>query len=237
MDLVVNLIMLQRWFSVFGVIAIDPVYWTLAVELSFYVIIFIVFITGQLKRIEMLSFAYLLFIIFVEYIENYFNFTVLNVVKVSLLLDYGNLFIAGIMFYKLMHEAKTIHYLILVFSLLVERYLHPESFLYVSSFFLIFYFFTRGWIEFIAIKPLVYLGKISYSLYLTHQMIGYIFINYLYTNGVDSPEIFLLSTLCFVICLSSLLRRYVETPSQRWIRNYWHSHHKYKAIAANVSNQ
>jgi len=229
-DLVVNLTMLQRWFSMFGIIAIDPVYWTLAVELSFYVIIFMVYITGQLKRIELLSFVYLLFIIAVECIENYFNFTVLNVIKVSLLLDFGNLFIAGIMFYKLMHESKIIHYLIIALCLSIELYLHEASFIYVGPLFLVFYAFTQGWIKFIAIKPLIYLGKISYSLYLTHQIIGYIFINYLYTHGVSSPEILLVTVLFFAIGLASLLHYFVEKPSQSWIRNYWHNSHKFNKI-------
>jgi len=73
-------------------------------------------------------------------------------------------------------------------------------------------------------------SKAILCLYLTHQIIGYIFINYLYTHGVSSPEILLVTVLFFAIGLASLLHCFVEKPSQSWIRNYWHNSHKFKKI-------
>ena len=187
-EALINLTMLQRWLRVGN---IDGVYWTLAVELSFYTIIFIVYLTNQLKRIELLTFCYLCFIVLTKIIENNFEFTIINAIKVSLLLDYGNLFIAGIMFYKIIHEPKKIHHLIIILCLAIEYFLHSESSIFIAVYFLIFYLFTQGKLKFISLTPLIYLGSISYSLYLTHQIIGYILINNLEKLGVNivDPEI------------------------------------------------
>lgn len=209
---------------------IDGVYWTLAVELSFYVIMFTAYLTNQLKRIEVLSVAYLGFIILTKIIESHFGVTIPNVFKVSLLLDYGNLFIAGIMFYKIIHEPKRIHYLIISICLLTEYFLHSESNILISVYFVIFYLFTQGHLKFISLKPLLFLGSISYSLYLTHQFIGYILIDNLYRRGLDTPWLLLLIALSSSIALASFMRTCIEKPAQNWIRKRWHRSKKYQSI-------
>jgi len=226
-DAVINLTMLQRWFRIEN---IDPVYWTLAVELSFYIIMFTAYLTNQLKRIEVLSIAYLIFIILTKIIENHFGITILNVIKVSLLLDYGNLFIAGIMFYKIIHEPKKIHYLIIFICLLTEYFLHSESNILIAVYFVIFYLFTQGKLKFISMKPLLFLGSISYSLYLTHQTIGYILIDNLYRRGLDAPWLLLLIALSSSIALASFMRLCIEKPAQNWLRKRWHCSKKYQSI-------
>ena len=55
-----NLTMIQKWLRVGNV---DGVYWTLAVELSFYVVMYFLFITKQIKRIDFISAVWLFIII------------------------------------------------------------------------------------------------------------------------------------------------------------------------------
>ena len=50
---IINLTMFQKWL---GVADVDGVYWTLAVELSFYFIMFLLFTTKQINRIDFISF-------------------------------------------------------------------------------------------------------------------------------------------------------------------------------------
>jgi peptidoglycan/LPS O-acetylase OafA/YrhL len=229
-DALVNLTMLQRWFRIEN---IDASYWTLAVELSFYVIMFTVYLTNQLKRIEVLSIVYLGFIILTKIVENHFSITIPNVIKVTLLLEYGHLFIAGIMFYKIIHDPKKVHYLIVLSCLFSEYFLDSEAreanFL-VVAYFVIFYLFTQGRLKFISVKPLLFLGSISYSLYLTHQIIGYILIDQLYKMGLDIPWLLLLIALSSSIALGSFMRTYIEKPTQNYIRKCWHRSKKYQTI-------
>ena len=231
-EALINLTMLQRWLI--SGRNLDGVYWTLAVELSFYAIMFTLYVTNLLKKIEFLSIIYLGFIISTKIIENYFAITIPNVIKVTLLLDYGNLFIAGIMFYKIINTPKKIHYFILLSCLLTEYYLHSESNILIAIYFVIFYLFTQGKLKFISLKPLLFFGSISYSLYLTHQVIGYILIDNLYRKGLDTPWLLLVIAISSSIALASLLRFYVEKPSQNWIRNRWHRSKKYQAITSTL---
>jgi peptidoglycan/LPS O-acetylase OafA/YrhL len=230
-DVLVNLTMLQRWFRIQNV---DPVYWTLAVELSFYIIMFLVFLTNQLKKIEFLSIVYLTFIISTKIFENHFGITIPNVIKVTFLLDYGNLFIAGIMFYKIIHKPQKNHYFILLACLFTEYFLHSESNMLIAAYFLIFYLFTQGKLQFISIKPLLFLGSISYSLYLTHQFIGYILIDNLYRMGLDTPWLLLLIAMSLSIALAGFMRAYIEKPTQNWIRSCWHRSKKYQSINLHI---
>ena len=97
-QLAVNLSMLQKWL---GVPSIDGVYWTLAVELSFYFLIGLCALINQLKNIVVWSACLLGAAILVWAGETYLALTTSNAIKHTLLLEYGNLFIAGIMFYML----------------------------------------------------------------------------------------------------------------------------------------
>ncbi len=226
-EAIINLTMLQRWLLVKNV---DPVYWTLAVELSFYAIMFGAYLSKQLKRIELLSALYLWVIIAVEFFENYLNFHIPNLIRVSLILDYGNLFIAGIMFYKLIHESKLIHHLIILSCFSTEYYLHSDSLIFVGCFFLLFYAFVFGKLQFIAVRPLIFLGSISYSLYLTHQVIGYILLSELYKLGLDTPSLLLLIALSFSIALATAMYVCIEKPCQLLLRKIWRNSRKYQEI-------
>ncbi len=77
--------------------------------------------------------------------------------------------------------------------------------------------------KYLSIKPLVFLGKISYSVYLTH----WLFINYLlmprwaYFNAIFESEskmfwVFLSITITGTLVMSSALYYFVELPSIRW---------------------
>ena len=66
----------------------------------------------------------------------------------------------------------------------------------------------------------VFLGSISYSLYLLHQAIGFALIHELERRGVPSLAA-CLSTLVVVVALASALTFMVERPVMRKIRSWW----------------
>jgi peptidoglycan/LPS O-acetylase OafA/YrhL len=66
---------------------------------------------------------------------------------------------------------------------------------------------------------LVYLGSISYSLYLVHQNIGYSIIQQAYFHGIP-PYISIAFALLFSLLLAHLITNYVEQPSLKYMRDF-----------------
>lgn len=65
--------------------------------------------------------------------------------------------------------------------------------------------------------PLLWLGAISYALYLAHQMIGYVLLARLQALGAP-PALALALTLVFAIALGAALTIAIERPSARWLK-------------------
>jgi len=70
----------------------------------------------------------------------------------------------------------------------------------------------------LAARPLVWLGAISYTLYLTHQNIGYVLIRSLESHGISPLGAITIAGMTS-IALASCLHRCVERPSMRMLRN------------------
>lgn len=214
----INLTMIQKWLRVANV---DKVYWTLAVELSFYFIMLLLFITKQLKRINIISLVWLAIIIGCKILEDNNIIHIHPAIKLLFLLEFGNLFIAGIMFYKIMHREAFINYVILLFSLIAEYCLHEKSASLIAAYFLVFYLFAKNRMRVLAIKSLVYLGTISYSLYLIHQNVGYVIINKMKSFDVLNSISVILVPLLFSLLIATLMQIYIEKPSLVFIRGKW----------------
>jgi peptidoglycan/LPS O-acetylase OafA/YrhL len=214
----INLTMIQKWL---GVENVDGVYWTLALELSFYIIMYCLFITKQLKRIHLISIIWLIIIIGSKFFEEINNVNIHGAIKLLFLLEYGNLFIAGIMFYKIMHERRNLDFVVLCMSLIAEYYLHGNTVFLIALYFVLFFLFATGNLRILSIKPLMYLGTISYSLYLIHQNVGYIIIRQLDANNMLNPISIIIVPLTIVIAIAALMQRYIEKPSLAFIRDKW----------------
>jgi len=224
---VINCTMLQKWFKVASV---DGVYWTLAVEMSFYVIMIFLFVTRQLRNINIVSCVWLCVILLSHYLEKLFSIHIHGALKLLFLLDYGNLFIAGIMFYKMMYKIEWSSILILMFAFLVGYLMHDELVLLTTVYFVLFTLFVTGFLKFLAIRPLVYLGSISYSLYLIHQNVGYVIIRNLETYNLATPFSIIVVPAIVSIFVASLIFRYIEKPAMLLIRNNWKKSDFYKNL-------
>lgn len=69
----------------------------------------------------------------------------------------------------------------------------------------------------LASRPLVWLGAISYSLYLTHQNIGYVLIRNLESQGIG-PLTAIAIAGGVALCLGGCLHRWIERPSMQVLR-------------------
>ena len=205
--------------GVFDYPDVDGVYWTLLYELIFYVIMFLFFKWGNFKKIHFLLLAGVLL-----NIANSATDAIPWKLQLFLLLKYNHLFAAGILYYLIKKEGmKKQHYLLLLLCL-AAHWLQGNliSSIIVSFFFAIFFLFIYGKLAFIAIKPLIWLGSISYSLYLLHQNIGYIIIREVEDQGF-SANTAIFSALCVSLLLAHIIMIKIERPSQSWIKS------KYKA--------
>ena len=82
---------------------------------------------------------------------------------------------------------------------------------------ILFYLLIFDFLKFIAFKPLLFIGKISYSLYLIHQLIGYIIIMELKKNEVFNQFILLLIPFVFSILLSSFVHFKIEPAVKKYL--------------------
>lgn len=199
---------------------VDGVYWSLRVELSFYIIAFFTYFILRKKCMTLILFTWLLMHVIYEYAPNlsssiYFQGAVhIGAIK------YSDLFIAGIVYLKVFRkEAKLIHITLLLLSLAFRISISSagES-LAILSFNAIFLLIAFNIARPLRIKPLIWLGSISYPLYLIHQNIGFAIMRHLYTHGVPTWVGIILTTVIAVIT-SWLIHRAVEEPSRRWIRD------------------
>ncbi len=213
-----NLTMLQKWLSV---PAIDGVYWTLAVELTFYFIMSFLFIMRLLKHIDTLASVWLVLIFLANYMDAKMDVSLSGAIKLMLLLDYGSLFIAGIMFFRLQNnDDKNFWHVVLnlVLALVVSCIVFEDYWIWMLGFHALFLAIILGLGKWIIMGPLVFIGNISYSLYLVHQNLGYILINWLEKLGVANSISVLLIPAIGCILLAWVVNILVENPARRAIR-------------------
>lgn len=219
---VFNLSMVQDWFHL---LRVDGVYWTLTIELSFYVLMFTLFLVKGLKHIEALGLIWLVLMMANERLAGLLPWHVPDAVAVTNLLVYGHLFFAGILFYNLRMKGHTWQrYAALALCLAVEFLVNEIAYggPAVAILFGVFYLFITGRLGWLAQKPLVYLGIISYTLYLTHQYIGYVIIDYLFGFNVNAWVRLIVPLMCALL-IASAITYGVERPAMEYIRKRYKS--------------
>ena len=219
LNTVINFSMLQ---GIFELPDVDGVYWTLMYELIFYTLIFTVYKFSCLKHIVFIIIA----VLFLNILNSFTNIIPWKI-QLFLLLQYNHLFGAGIIFYLLQRDGNKVFYFATLALCLVAQWSqgHFSSSIIITSFFLIFFLFTYQKLTFIVIKPLVWLGSISYSLYLLHQNIGYVVIREIEDLGYSS-NLAIVAALCISLFLAHNIMKIVERPSQLWIKEKYQKHSK-----------
>jgi peptidoglycan/LPS O-acetylase OafA/YrhL len=197
--------------------AIDGVYWSLQIELFFYGFILLLYKFNLLKKLKV---TLIIWILTSAILQFFINSTVL---KVLFFTDFAYLFIAGICFYKLyIGEKNLIYHFIILLTIIYGGLLSSNiEFSIILFSYFIFYFVIYKKLNFLSkIKPLVFLGEISYELYLVHQFIGYIIILKLYQFGITNYFILLLIPIISSIIISWIIAYYIEKPLQTFIKNH-----------------
>jgi peptidoglycan/LPS O-acetylase OafA/YrhL len=209
--------------SLFGYQEIDGAYWSLVPEFFFYIAMALLF---TIKRKE----SYMLWgiaILLLSWVNHYlFKFPVILAAIFNL--KWGSLFFSGILFYKIKEKDYTNKWQIILLlvaawltTILNLDYLSVTERVAVSCFYIIFYLFASDKFPNITWKPLLFLGGISFPLYLLHQNIGYVIMNH--TKGYLSgyPVLFITLPLLVSILLAYLAHRLIERPSITFLRSQW----------------
>ena len=186
-NFIVNLTMIQQLFNVPN---IDGSYWSLFPELVFYAIISFVLLFKLKDKIIYVIILWLLGICF--------NSVFPSFLEIILNLRFGMFFIMGIVFYRIYKgiNHKYEHLLILLSIGTVYLVRNEVTYTMVSLILcFLFYLFVYNKLNFLDNKILLFLGTISYPLYLIHKVVGTIIIYRLNIYGVNNY----LAIVCAVI--------------------------------------
>lgn len=145
---------------------------------------------------------------------------VLSTVAVSLVfrfhpyLYYGILFSMGMNFYLIMtKENSTLNHFLIISSLIVAiSSKNIEIIIVTFILILTMYLLVYDFLKFLNLKPLLFLGNISYALYLIHQNFGHSIQNQLISFGVINPIVLILLPFTLSIIVAWIITEFIERP-------------------------
>ncbi|MDE2228819.1 MAG: acyltransferase [Alphaproteobacteria bacterium] len=215
--------------QVFGQEVVDGVYWTLAYEAGFYLFAATVIWCCGLERIERVCAVWLaatLLLRFEPFVLWHYPY-LLHMIRLTTTGSFAMLFIIGIMLYRICRgQARPLTYLVLAAALAPTfagplTFVHPMSgwgyFLLIASCAALVWLAGSDRLPLKPLAPLIFLGDISYSLYLLHESIGWVLMNRLLALGVG-PMTTLVVAIAFAVALAFAMNRLVERPGQRVVR-------------------
>lgn len=217
-----------------GYECLEPVTWTLQVEVLFYAVLLLMFCLGGLQRPVRTLMWYMAVCIagtwWLNTVRADFAGTdaawLADFWEELLLLPYMPLFAIGILLYRLRTGASGSGWNLVglaaaigTFHLIDRREHNPAA-----TFLLIGLIAGAGWgvLPPLRLRPWVFLSSISYSLYLLHNNLGTAFIYYLNQAGIE-PWICFLMVFPFVVGVSALFSFWVERPISARLRAGWKS--------------
>lgn len=222
-EIIANFSMIQPYL---GVGHLDPVYWTLVVELHFYALITVAMATRQLAAYRFWITVWLISTLTYRFFEQPFF------LKYIISPKYSAYFIIGMTLCSLRFQPRDLWgWVMLPASFIVAcTYLPKQIALYnfgVSNvndiligytILLITLIFLTGislnWMIFKNHRLILFAGGLTYPLYLTHHLLGRYLIDTLYG---EYPGWLI---LIFCICISLLVATVVHWIGDRWLANY-----------------
>ncbi len=151
---------------------------------------------------------------------------------------YLPLFFSGIIFYKLYNrqENQLTCYLLLLFCWASEQYFfsyldrswlinQTEFFFTLTTYYILFVLFANQKLGFIISKPTLFMGKISFALYLIHQFVSTKLVIPFLVNDlrISFWVASFLITLPIVIGLATFVTYYIEIPMGKRMKEKLHS--------------
>lgn len=214
-----NLTMLPALFSQ---PAIDGVYWTLQIELFFYMGIAVLMLLNNVKTIKIML---LLWVItpLLYCVDNSIIHTVSNIIFIS---DYISTFVAGISIYLIVKRQNVKYALLLLLISFVSQIILSDMahiIFFLMTIFLIYYAtkfdFNKGSNTY-TFRLLKWVGDISYPLYLIHQMVGFTILYTIQKTFMITSEWIIIVPVMLSIAYAYFVHRYIEYHTQRFVKKY-----------------
>lgn len=233
-----NLTMFQHYLNIPD---LDGPYWTMIVEMTFYLIMLIFYRLKLLHKINIFGLSFSLVMVLLTHFFGYSPF-IKNLFIIVPFLQFSPLFFSGICFYKLLSDKWNnynyffilIHFFcqVLMFKYVGRsRYYisQLDYFFMLSVFYILFILLVNKKLKFIVLKPLLFLGKISFALYLIHQFISsqilLPLLNKLKINFWISSFLIILPIL---LIISHLITIFIEIPIGKQIKKKLNHYIKFK---------
>jgi peptidoglycan/LPS O-acetylase OafA/YrhL len=220
-----NFTMLQRFFSIK---AVDGVYWSLQYELLFYGLILGALILGLIRRVEMLcvvmlaaSFAYWTLLQADAFSSlGPAGSLIKQGLLLAIILGDAEFFVSGMMLYRIREKGLSLPRLAIIAGAIAMSFLVDGGLMGIvhSAFVLLVGLAIFGYVPFLRSRPMVFLGAISYPLYLVHQYAGYVLIDKLEAAGVN-VNIAIAATIVVAIIAATVLSKTIERPATKLIRD------------------
>jgi peptidoglycan/LPS O-acetylase OafA/YrhL len=227
-DYCVNLSMFQYYFNVPN---IDGSYWTLIIEMLFYMSIYVLFRLKLLSKIIEIGLVFGAIMACYIFAIRHFNFP--DYTRFYPFIYHFPMFYIGIIFYKMI-ELKQVpyyYYLLIVGSICIQLYLfeYGRAFHFISIIYYaialvfftgIFLLFSKNLLSGIVTKSTRFLGSISYPLYLIHQPLCYGIIIPYFTDVLKIN--FWISSLLIALPITLILATFftfkVDMPIRRFLK-------------------
>lgn len=221
----VNLTMVPQFF---GEKLIDGVYWTLLIELKFYFLIVLILLLKKLNYIKVILFLWVLWSIFFYF--THFPYK-LNAI---LFPTYSSYFVAGAIFFLIKKEGLSFFKILILLTSFISSCLYSVKYLdrqiehfntefsplivmaVVSIFYIIFLFISLEKSNLFNRKIYFYLGILTYPLYLVHQNVGYVLINY-FENYLNK-YLLLFLIISFMVMVSYLIYYFVDNKFSNYLK-------------------
>jgi exopolysaccharide production protein ExoZ len=189
------------------------VFWTLCIEFQFYLLIGLFYFISTRKLFKIPFLVLFSLSSFLRWPDGYY-----------LVFTYGVIFATGISLVALYQNRTWLNAILpALFLVLVGRKFGIPVFLLItiSSFIIVFYKST--------IRPLGFLGDISYSLYLIHTLISVILIKVIVKFSINVsglPTIWLFFEVLIAILCSYLFYKLIEKPSLNYSKMFFYKRPK-----------
>ena len=210
-DTFINMTMFQDFF---GIKNVDGVYWSLRVELTFYLLMALLLIFNLQKRVMLFTGIWLGVSALIQITNGIAGTETTALLEKFSMSNYCQMFIIGIMFYYIWQHGNHLKYYLMIAASLIYDFSFEgmTNGLFTVFFIFVFYLILNDKMQWLKSDTLVYLGALSFPLYLIHQNIGYVIIQKLESLGF-LHEIFLVIPLGISLVIAHLILNYVEKPS------------------------
>jgi peptidoglycan/LPS O-acetylase OafA/YrhL len=197
---------------------VDGAYWTLTVEIAFYFCMIAIWKFAGIRRLEPILALWLavrwLFWLWPDMPER---------IVMLLVLRYTPFFVIGMLAYRIWSNQRSLKqqapYAVL--ALLSIMTMETWDIAVVGCVLLAtFVALIHGHLHFLSLRPLIWLGGISYSFYLIHQHVGFV-VMLEFARAGYSPWIGFAAAFLVALILGTAINRLVERPAGEAIIAWW----------------